>query len=215
MKIKNKKNNKGKRKIMIVGRSGSGKDTLAAFLTNRFDMEQLCSTTTRPRRYPGEATHVFVSEEEANQMTERVAETVIDGYQYFATKGQFEECDIYVIDPRGLECVCANASDTELCVVYVNASHDTRLNRAKNRAEDPVLAEKVFESRHSDENAMFEEFESYVYADASECAKKYPTAKVIVTIGNDRDDIARMERIAAQIATQAHQETDEPFAIRY
>lgn len=206
---------KNDRKIMIVGRSGSGKDTLAALLTNRFGMDQLCSTTTRPRRYEGEATHVFVSEEEANLMTERVAETVIDGYQYFATKGQFEECDIYVIDPRGLECVCENAQDTELCVVYVNASHDTRLNRAKKRADDPELAEKVFESRHSDENAMFEDFESYAYSDADTFAEKYPTAKVIVTIGNDEDDIARMERIAAQIATKAYQDTDKPVVIRY
>ena len=35
-------------------------------------------------------------------MTDRVTETVINGYQYFATREQFDECDVYVIDPNGL-----------------------------------------------------------------------------------------------------------------
>ena len=185
-------------KIMVVGRSGSGKDTLANVLKDTYGYSQLYSTTTRPRRTPDEATHVFVTEEEANQMTERVAETVIDGYQYFATKGQFEECDIYVIDPRGLDCVCKNAPDIPLYVVYVEASQDTRLARAKSRAADPDEAEKIFYSRQADEDAQFSEFEALI-KDKEAFRKAYPTARVLRILANDNDDVSNVQAFAQMV----------------
>lgn len=185
-------------KIMVVGRSGSGKDTLANTLKDIYGYSQLYSTTTRPRRTPDEATHVFVTEEEANQMTERVAETVIDGYQYFATKGQFEECDIYVIDPRGLDCVCKNAPDIPLYVVYVEASQDTRLARAKSRAADPESAEKIFYSRQADEDAQFSEFEALI-KDKEAFRKAYPTARVLRILANDNDDVSNVQAFAQMV----------------
>lgn len=185
-------------KIMVVGRSGSGKDTLANVLKDTYGYSQLYSTTTRPRRTPDEATHVFVTEEEANQMTERVAETVIDGYQYFATKGQFEECDIYVIDPRGLDCVCKNAPDIPLYVVYVEASQDTRLARAKSRAADPESAEKIFYSRQADEDAQFSEFEALI-KDKEAFRKAYPTARVLRILANDNDDVSNVQAFAQMV----------------
>lgn len=174
-------------KIMVVGRSGSGKDTLANVLKDTYGYSQLYSTTTRPRRTPDEATHVFVTEEEANKMTERVAETVIDGYQYFATKGQFEESDVYLIDPRGLDCVCKNAPDIPLYVVYVEASQETRLQRAKARAADPELAEKVFYSRQASEDAQFSEFEALI-KDRNAFQKAYPTTRRLRILANDNND---------------------------
>lgn len=185
-------------KIMVVGRSGSGKDTLANVLKDTYGYSQLYSTTTRPRRTPDEATHVFVTEEEANQMTERVAETVIDGYQYFATKGQFEECDIYVIDPRGLDCVCKNAPDIPLYVVYVEASQDTRLARAKSRAADPEVAEKIFYSRQADEDAQFSEFEALI-KDKEVFRKVYPTARTLRILANDNDDVSNVQAFAQMV----------------
>lgn len=185
-------------KIMVVGRSGSGKDTLANILKDTYGYSQLYSTTTRPRRTPDEATHVFVTEEEANQMTERVAETVIDGYQYFATKGQFEECDIYVIDPRGLDCVCKNAPDIPLYVVYVEASQDTRLARAKSRAADPESAEKIFYSRQADEDAQFSEFEALI-KDKEAFRKAYPTARALRILANDNDDVSNVQAFAQMV----------------
>ena len=185
-------------KIMVVGRSGSGKDTLANLLKETYGYTQLYSTTTRPRRTPNEDTHVFVSEEEANQMTDRVAETVIDGYQYFATKGQLEESDIYLIDPRGLDCVCKNAPDTPLYVVYVEASQDTRLRRAKARAADPDEAEKIFYSRQASEDAQFTEFETLI-KDREAFQKAYPTARRLRILANDNDDITNIQAFAQML----------------
>ena len=185
------------RKLVIVGRSSSGKDSMATCLKEQFGMEMLLSTTTRPPRYTGEDTHIFISEEEANQITERVAETVINGYQYFATRGQFEDCDIYIIDPVGLDELCKRAPDIDKCVVYVNASKNTRKKRAIARAEDPKEAERVFDLRHSDEGPMFTEFERLVYADdLTEFHKRYPSVSVVITVENERCDKAAMDHKA-------------------
>ena len=183
------------KKIMIVGRSGCGKDTLAYCLTKNHDLKQLISTTTRPPRYTGEMAHVFVSEEEANMMTDRVAETVINGYQYFATRQQLDECDIYVIDPKGLRDTCERAPDTELCVVYVKASKPVRRKRAIDRAEDKEEAAKVFDRRHADENDMFENFESMIAnSDLSLFHEQFPTVSTVIVLDNETTSIGSMDR---------------------
>ena len=195
------------RKIMIVGRSGCGKDTLAYCLTKNHGLKQLISTTTRPPRYTGETAHVFVSEEEANLMTERVAETVINGYQYFATKQQLDESDIYVIDPKGLSDVCDRAPDTELCVVYVQASTQVRRKRAIDRAEDKEEAKKVFDKRHDDENAMFSEFEKLIEVNDLTCFHKlYPTVSAVITLNNEAASIGAMDKKSELVMMYVQQE---------
>ena len=194
------------KKIMIVGRSGCGKDTLAYCLAKNHGLTQLISTTTRPPRYTGETAHIFVSEEEANEMTERVAETVINGYQYFATRQQLDECDTYVVDPKGLRDVCERAADTELCVVYVKASTKVRRRRAIDRAEDKEEAAKVFDKRHDDENAMFSEFESLIENDdLSEFHKDYPTVTTVVILNNEATSIGSMDKKSELVMMLANQ----------
>ena len=194
------------RKIMIVGRSGCGKDTLAYCLSKNHGLNQLISTTTRPPRYTGENAHIFVSEEEANKMTERVAETVINGYQYFATRPQFDECDTYTIDPKGLSDVCERASDTELCVVYVKASTKVRRRRAIDRAEDKEEAAKVFDKRHDDEDAMFSKFESLIESDnLSEFHKEYPTVSSVIILNNEATSIGAMDKKSELVMMLANQ----------
>ena len=187
-------------KLLIIGRSGCGKDTIANKLIQDYGLTQLISTTTRPMRYPGENTHVFVTEEEADKLTDRVAETVIDGYQYFATKRQFEENDIYIIDPKGLYDVCKNAPDTDVCVVYVYASRKTRRDRAIWRAADPKVGKETFESRDSDENLMFSDFEKVLLeGDLHVFGEKYPSVKNIIVVNNDAADINKVYGNAERI----------------
>ena len=180
------------------------------------ELNQLCSVTTRPRRFPGENTHVFVTEEEANQMTERVAETVIAGYQYFATVGQFEECDVYVIDPRGLDCVCKKAPHIPTYAVYVTATDDVRLARAKSRAADPELAEKVFKERHADEDAQFTEFEQLLAQGEDAFKKVYPTAQYVKVVDNNGADMTNLRAAAYEVLTTilATCAADKPLAVK-
>jgi guanylate kinase len=183
------------KKIMIVGRSGCGKDTLAYCLTKNHNLKQLISITTRPPRYTGETAHIFVSEDEANQMTDRVAETVINGYQYFATRAQLDECDVYVVDPKGLSDVCERAPETKLTVVYVQASTKTRRKRAIDRAEDKEEAAKVFDKRHQDEDPMFTQFEKLIENnDLTEFHKNFPTVSTVITLQNESANIGAMDK---------------------
>jgi guanylate kinase len=177
-------------KVIPMGESGSGKDTFAKYFG-----EQLISYATRPMRYVGEASHRFVSEEEAKKMTDRVAETVINGYQYFATREQFDECDVYVIDPNGLSDLCKRAPDVGLCVVYINASKKTRKQRAMDRAEDKVEAGKVFEKRYADEHKMFADFTAlFETNDLTKFHELYPTVKTIIVVDNENNDMAVVEK---------------------
>lgn len=187
-------------KIMIVGRSGSGKDTVASYLTNKYGLKQLCSTTTRPRRYPGEDTHIFVSEDEANTMTDRVAETVINGYQYFATRQQLEECDVYVIDPAGLKYMIEKAPDVPICIAYIDANEETRMNRALSRAADPLKEKDVFLKRQESENEQFSNFENNMnLLTVDELKKIYPSANVFCVFENNEKDKSIAEKFADKI----------------
>ena len=195
-------------KIMIAGRTGCGKDTSAYCFIKNYGKEQLISYATRDRRFPGEATHIFISNEEANKMTNRVAETIIDGNQYFATKEQLDACDIYVIDPKGLSDVCSRAPETDLCVLYVKASKNTRRQRAIDRAADKELAAKIFESRHADEDQMFSEFESLIEADNLDAFhEKYPTVKKIIILNNESTSIGEMDKKVDEAAMYIDQLT--------
>ena len=175
------------KKIMIIGRSGSGKDTVARYLCEKYGLMQLISTTDRPKRYPDEDTHVFVTTEQAKAMKERVAETRINGYQYFATRQQLDTADIYVIDPRGLADVCKNANDLELCVIYVRASEQVREGRAIRRAENEVEAKEIFRKRSESENEMFDQFEFEIFNRTlnDQFHRKYATVKQVCVINNE------------------------------
>ena len=50
--------------ILLVGKSGSGKTTIAEYLENEYGLQNLKSYTTRNKRYPEENNHVFISYEE-------------------------------------------------------------------------------------------------------------------------------------------------------
>ena len=83
-------------KILICGRSGSGKDTFAKLLKS-FGLKDVCSYTTRPRRDGEGDTHTFITEKEVKNYPNKIAVTEINGYTYFATKEQLEEADYYII----------------------------------------------------------------------------------------------------------------------
>ena len=89
--------------IVILGRSGRGKDTCAKYLTDKYGLTQVKSYTTRPKRGENEDTHIFINKSEVNNyINDMAAYTKIGEYEYFATKTQVQENDIYIIDPKGL-----------------------------------------------------------------------------------------------------------------
>ncbi len=127
----------------ICGKTASGKDTIAEYLSNALDIPQIVSFTTRPPR-PGEESqnrHIFITDEECDKMLSDqkiAAYTKIGDYRYFTTVNQieaiFETCDdmIYVIDPNGMASLINALQNTGIrtVVIYIKADdYDIRRQR--------------------------------------------------------------------------------------
>ena len=91
--------------FLIIGRTASGKSSIANLVASEMKLSVLKSYTTRPMR-PGEehgSDHIFINEDEFQiYKNSIVAYTEINGYKYFCTKNQLMKADIYVIDPAGV-----------------------------------------------------------------------------------------------------------------
>lgn len=91
--------------ILLVGRSGSGKSTVADILRHQYGRSILPSYTTRPKRFEQEEGHIFVNNmfyEKVSRSRDIVAYTYFDKNHYWATTQQVNENDIYIIDPDGV-----------------------------------------------------------------------------------------------------------------
>ena len=140
---------KKKKIICIIGRSGSGKTTVAKYLEEIYGLKSIQSYTTRPKRKPNETGHTFVTEDEFDEIRgDAVAYNLYNGYEYAATKAQIEENDIYVVDIPGLlELKEKYDGSKEIVVVGLFVDGSTALQRMMNRG-DSLL--KIFERLESD-----------------------------------------------------------------
>ena len=143
-------------KILVLGRTASGKDTIVRTLCEDFGMTQVLSYTTRPRREGEGDTHTFITPEEAPSYTDRIAETKIGEIEYFATATQVAENDIYIIDPPGAAQLLRSMPDTKFLVVNILADDETRKNRYLKRDKNQKIS---FEDRDKAETMRFSVWE--------------------------------------------------------
>lgn len=121
-------------KFLVIGRTASGKTYLAHKAAEKLGMKVVKSFTTRPPR-PGEeenGDHYFVDSKENNINTKDniVAYTEINGYKYWTTKDELDRCDIYVIDPNGVEYLKERCGDDYMFIeIYVDAPKKIRKRR--------------------------------------------------------------------------------------
>lgn len=126
--------------FLFVGKSSSGKTTVAQKLEERYGMKQVFSYTTREPRYEGECGHIFISEKEFNQLGELAAYTLYNGYRYGTTFEQLNQCDIYVVDPYGVDTLlkkCKNYN-RKICVIYFDTSVYNRIQRMLGRGDSDM-----------------------------------------------------------------------------
>lgn len=123
--------------ILLCGESGSGKDTVAKILKDKYDLKQVISYTTRQPRYENEDTHIFITEEEMKQyLNDMVGYTYYNNNYYFATNEQVEECDVYVIDLLGIEYFKQHyQGDKEVLVIYLQVPDEIRRERMAQRGD--------------------------------------------------------------------------------
>lgn len=142
---------------LIVGKSGSGKDTLVRELHQRYGYAPLCSYTDRPPRFEGEDTHVFVTTSKFNSMlSQMLAYTQFDGHQYGSTQELVDASDLYIIDPDGIEFMREKYhSDRPIRVIGISVPHETLIQRMKARGDtDDMIA-----SRLENDDRKFEKME--------------------------------------------------------
>lgn len=139
-------NRKPNAKVLLVGKSGSGKNTVQDYLVRKYGLKPLLSYTTRERRFPEENTHTFITlqEYEGFKQTDFIAYTFYNGNHYFATKKQFEEADIYIIDLGGVEYISKLnlGLETPYIVIYLDVPEDVRRQRMESRNDDATAIEE-------------------------------------------------------------------------
>lgn len=122
---------------LFVGKSASGKTSVANFLEQKHGLKQVQSYTTRPPRYEGEIGHIFVNDEQFDNLGELVAYTEYNGFRYGTTAEQLDKCQIYVIDVPGVKTLLERyKTDRKIVVLYFSSNICTRINRMKNRGDN-------------------------------------------------------------------------------
>lgn len=120
--------------VLLVGRSGSGKTTLEETL-KCVGFKSVKSYTTRPPRYDGEDSHIFISKEEFDKLENKMGYTEFNGYEYCATKEQLDKANIYVIDPSGVEYLKEHYHGKKMFIVYLKANRSVCLERMIDRGD--------------------------------------------------------------------------------
>jgi len=189
-------------KFLIIGRTGTGKDTLRKILEEKYGFTFVKSSTTRKRRYPGEDTHVFLTKEEAAAVPEKekVAVTYIKNGdevdEYFASRQDVKKADAYIIDPDGATMLLKNMPDEQFEIVYLYAADRARQKAmAVNRAEDKAEAAKIFEARYASEDDEFSSMETMMRSTTDFCRNCHNVLPWLNIYDKDA-----MERLAAAIA---------------
>lgn len=137
--------------FLFIGRSASGKTTIANLLEEKYGYKQVQSYTTRPPRYEGEIGHIFVSKQEFDDLGELAAYTFYNGNEYGTTFKQLNECDIYVIDVTGTEALLKKNFDRPIVIIYFDTTVHTRINRMINRGDgDTGIVSRLLQDEQYD-----------------------------------------------------------------
>lgn len=173
--------------ICIMGRTASGKDTLANKLCERMGLRQIISYTTRERRNNEGDTHIFANKDTYEQMRAEgkvAAYTEIAGNHYWTTIDQLYENDVYIIDYYGIQTLRElNLPNIRLVTVYINTPDEIRERRAlQSRGDD----KSKFRVRDYSEKQQFKDMlknADFDYAVSNvEFSKAYSILKWISTV---------------------------------
>lgn len=137
---------------LFVGRSASGKTTVANILERVGKYNQLQSYTTRLKRHEDEVGHTFISDEEFDQLENIIGYTEYNNNRYCSTAEQVDAADIYVIDVPGVETLLERyKNDRPIIVLYFDASIRTRIDRMINRHDcDTAIISRLYNDEEFD-----------------------------------------------------------------
>lgn len=130
--------------ILVMGKSGCGKTTEAELS----GLPCVQSYTTRPKRFPDETGHIFVTPSEFPLASDMVAYTRFAGYEYCATHDQIENNVLYVIDPDGaIDFLFHTKTDKPIVLLYIYTHWTTRLWRMLKRGDGFKAFKRIWHDR--------------------------------------------------------------------
>lgn len=138
--------------FLFVGKSASGKTTIADILERTYGHKSVESYTTRKPRYDGERGHIFISESDFDNLGELVAYTEYDGHRYGTTSPQLDECTLYVIDIPGIDTLLQRYNTKRpIYIIYFNVSVRTRILRMIERGDsDMAIIKRLLQDEQVD-----------------------------------------------------------------
>lgn len=146
------------RLILLVGKTSSGKDTIARYIKDAYGISQIVSYTTRPKR-PSETNwleHIFVTKKEMSDIlaTQNIlAYTEFNDTQYCTTTKQLEGTDkVYIIDPNGIGYM--KEKGISAVIIYVDLDESIIVSRALKRGDDI----HAVRTRLKNEREQFDDF---------------------------------------------------------
>jgi len=148
------------KRLIIVGKGGSGKDHLRKILQGR-GLRYCVSHTTRPPR-EGEVSgkdYHFISSDTAHQEFIRSGNyyeyVIFNGWIYLTSLDEFNASNLFIMTPSGLQSM-KPADRKESVVLYLDIDEKTRRSRLSKRNDADKL-ERRLEADYND----FEDFIDY------------------------------------------------------
>ncbi len=176
-------------KLILVGKSATGKDTVATALNEAYGYRRAESYTTRPKRTPDERGHHFVESAEGYAA---VAPVKIQGYDYFLTKEEIDKSDVIIVEPSGIDAVCKAVPTEAVYVVYLKADREARKEQFLRR--DPENGETTFEQRDKEDAERFAELERFI--EHTDERFLCSNAAAIVSLENHYDEDSLLQIVA-------------------
>lgn len=138
--------------FLLVGKSASGKTTMADLLEKTYGYKSVESYTTRKPRYDGERGHIFISEGDFDSLKGLVAYTEYDCHRYGTTSVQLDECDLYVVDIPGVETLLKKYNTKRaIHIIYFDSNISTRILRMINRHDsDMAIIKRLLQDEKDD-----------------------------------------------------------------
>lgn len=149
--------------IAVVGKTASGKDTVAKYIENTYSIKPIVSYTTREKRVceVNGREHFFVTDKEMDQLIAdknallAYAPANAAGIRYCATTANLPgETFVYIINPKALQEMKQNHKELEVIEIALYLDESVIRKRAKARGDD----ETKIDERLDAERAEFDDY---------------------------------------------------------
>jgi guanylate kinase len=140
------------KRIIIVGKGGSGKDYLRKILEG-FGAIYCKSYTTRPIREGEEngKDYVFIEEKDIPKEEDLYEGVRFNGWFYGTPLEEFKKSNLFIMTPKGISSL-KEEDRKESIIIYINADEETRRARLSQRKDSDDVERRIKADEEDFEN---------------------------------------------------------------